>query len=96
MIPAGKKVIADRLYMPEASPEDTVSCRNRLDPKEVKEFKKRGRARHESFNAGVKRFACMQSWRHAYEKHVIAFESVIVVLQYNLDCGDELFNMFEE
>ena len=95
-IPIGKKVIADRMYMSEASPGDTISCRNRFDTPEVKEFKKRGRARHETFNAGIKKFACMREWRHEFEKHVIAFEAIIVVLQCNLDCGDELFNLLED
>ena len=95
LIPDGKRVVADRLYKSESGPNGTTSVRNRLDPPDVAEFKKRGRGRHETFNAAVKKFACMREWRHEYEKHVICFEAIIVMLQICLDCGDELFDIAE-
>ena len=95
MIPDGKKVIGDRLYKSESGPEGTTCVRNRLDPPDVAEFKTRGRGRHETFNAAVKKFRCMREWRHEYGKHVICFDAVIVMLQHCLDCGDELFDIAE-
>ena len=96
MIPVGKKVIANMGYAAESGPEGTVSVRNSLDSPEVREFKKRARARQETFNAAIKRFECMRYWRHDLNRHKIAFYSIVVMLQYNLDCGDELFHLLED
>ena len=95
LIPNGKKVVGDRLYKSESGPGGTTSVRNRLDPPDLAEFKKRIRGRHEVFNSGVKKFAFMQEWHHEYEKHVIVFDAIIVLLQYCFDCGDELFDVVE-
>ena len=90
-IPPGKKVIADRIYTSESG---TVSAPNRLDEDDVKEFKSRARARHETLNRLIKNFRCMSTpWRHGRDKHVVFFEACCVVVQYNLDCGDELFDI---
>ena len=97
MIPAGKKAIADRIYSPESAPEQTIAARNRLDPPDVKEFKRRARGRHEGLNRFVRWFLCMKVvWRHKYNKHVIFFDAVIVVIQYTLDFGDELFDILPD
>jgi len=91
MVPPGKKVIADRKY---SCFPDTVSAPNRQDHDDVKEFKRRCMARHESLNRLIKGFKCMSTpWRHSRNKHVIFFEACCVMVQYNLDCGDELFDV---
>jgi hypothetical protein len=93
MVPPGKKVVADRIYSPES---ETISAPNCLDTEEVKKFKRRVRARHESCNRLIKNFKCMSTrWRHPKDKHVIFFEACCVVVQYNLDAGDELFDVVQ-
>jgi hypothetical protein len=92
MIPPGKLFIADKKY---SCFPDKVAVRNRQDPPELKEFKRRALARHEALNSRIKKFGCMKNcWRHDREKHVVFFEFCLVVIQYKLDCGeDHLFDV---
>jgi hypothetical protein len=55
---AGKKAIADRAY---SGPQ--IAKRNEFDSAEVKMFKKRARARHETFNARIKSFNALDNFR---------------------------------
>jgi hypothetical protein len=59
-IPAGKKVIGVKAYK-----YPVCSIRNPLDSREVKDFKSRARARHESFNGRIKKFRVLAvAFRH--------------------------------
>ena len=90
MIPPGHRVIADNGYKGEAI---VVSKPNSNDPGELKKFKRRARARHESFNGRIKNFQCLaERFRHGVNKHVIAFEAVCVIVQYQLENGSPLFD----
>jgi len=92
-IPEGKRVITDRSYRVEDL-EGVCSCPNREDPEDLALFKSRVRARQERINAAIKSFKCIDHvWRHARKDHVIFFEACCVVCQYNMDCGDVLFDV---
>lgn len=94
-IPPGKKAVADRLYSAE---REKISTRNPFDTAEVKKFKGRASARHESFNARLKHMGILdQPFRHgrggnALEKHKTVFEAVCVITQYDLENGQPLFD----
>ena len=54
----------------------------------------RARARHETFNARIKNFACLDArFRHGMSKHKICFEAVCVIVQYQLENGAPLFDL---
>jgi hypothetical protein len=90
-IPAGMKGVADNGYRGE---KFVLSTSNRLDSKDVRDFKRRARARHESFNGRLKNFQCLEArFRHDIEKHKIAFEAVAVICQYQMENGSRLFDV---
>ena len=93
LIPAGKKVIADQGYNGEPH---VVSTRNFLDSKQIREFKSRARARHETFNGRLKAFCILKNFfRHKLEKHGPVFEAICVIVQYQLDHGGKLFDVYK-
>ena len=86
----GKKVIVDGTYQgdPKLAKPD---C---LESKRLKNFKSRGRLRHESFNGRLKKFATLnQTFEHGIEKHKYAFEAICVICQNSMDNGSELFEI---
>jgi hypothetical protein len=88
-IPAGKKVIADRIYR-----DPVCSIRNPQDTPEVRKFKRRARARHETFNGRLKTFKVLaEKFRHGPEKCKAVFEAVCVITQYELENGHPLFDV---
>jgi hypothetical protein len=90
-IPAGKKVIGDNGYRGEHA---TISTHDAHDEAELRKFKSRARSRHESFNARLKAFRCLDvRLRHGIEKHRIAFQAVCVICQYQLENGSPLFDV---
>lgn len=106
-IPFGKLVVADRGYRGEDIEEGgqfrTLSIRNTCDSKELKEFKRRVRARHEIFNGRLKNFAILnERFRHRVSKrngpkdvlaaHKAAFEAVCVICQYDMENGNPLLD----
>jgi DDE superfamily endonuclease len=88
-IPAEKKVIADRAYK-----DPTCTIRNPIDTPEVKKFKRRARACHESLNSRLKNFKVLaERFRHGHEKHEAVFEAVCIITQYELENGHPLFDV---
>jgi hypothetical protein len=88
-LPAGKKLVGDKGYrgMPVV-----VSTPNPFDADELREFKRRARARHETFNARLKVFGCLNDrFRHRLEKHKTVFEAVCVIIQFQMENGSPLF-----
>jgi hypothetical protein len=90
-IPPGKRVIADKAYDAE---EDShiLSTNNQFDAESVKEFKRRARARHETFNGIMKEWKCLDTrFRHGRNKHLgcpehqICFDAVLVMCQYLIE-----------
>jgi hypothetical protein len=87
-IPAGKRVIADKGYRGEPA---IISTPNPHDPPDVRHFNSRTRARHESFNARIKNFSCLEErFRHGIDKHRICFKAICVIVQYQLENGSPL------
>ena len=69
-IPAGKKAIGDNGYRGE---DAIIRIPNAHDEAELQKFISRTRSRHESFNARLKAFRCLDvRLRHGIEKHRIA------------------------
>jgi hypothetical protein len=91
MIPEGHQVIADRRYMGEPTQISTPTLH---DPAELRKFKSRVRACHESFNARIKNFKCLEErlTRHGVDNHKTVFEAVCIICQYRLENGSPLFD----
>lgn len=91
-IPEGKMAVGDSGYKGEAPGK--ISINREKDSKEVRDFKHRVRARHESFNSRIKVFKILdERFRHGKEKHQIAFESVCVLCQFDMENGHPLMEV---
>jgi DDE superfamily endonuclease len=89
-IPPNKKFIGDKGY---AGEDSKISTPNTHDALEIKDYKKRARARHETFNKRLKDFAILRHvFRHgqctqeeqSFKEHQVVFESICVLLQYDM------------
>ena len=84
------RIVADSGYPGEPN----LLVPNRFDEPEVKTFKSRARARHETFNCRIKVFkALSERFRHKLCRHQSAFEAVCILVQYQLECGLPLFDI---
>jgi hypothetical protein len=93
-IAPGKKVHADRGYESNFADESMLSTPNTLDSKGCHNFKSRSRLRLETLNGRLKKYECLnQTFRHGQEKQSLAFQAVIVTIQYHMDNGSELFKI---
>jgi DDE superfamily endonuclease len=96
-IPDGKRVIADQGYKAESM----LSTRNPMDSEEVKELKRRAKARHETFNGLLKNFQILsQRFRttnggehHRLNRHKTVFEGCCVLVMYEIEDEHPLFNV---
>jgi DDE superfamily endonuclease len=92
MIPPSKKVIADKGY--RCKNDKTLSTPNPFDSDILKTFKRRTRARHETFNKRIKQFGILSGcFRHKLAKHQCVFEAICVIVQYDMDSGYKLFDV---
>jgi hypothetical protein len=99
-IPEGKRLIGDSGYQGEPS---KMAVTREDDSVEVKKFKARVKARHETFNSRLKGFRILSlPFRHgldvkneetALEPHKIVFHAVCVAVQYDMDNGNPLFEI---
>ncbi len=90
-IPGRTQVIGDRGYRGEPT---KISTPNPHDSEVAGGYKRRARARHESFNQRIKIFKILDSkFRHDIEKHKVAFEAVCVIVQYDMKNGHPLFEI---
>jgi DDE superfamily endonuclease len=90
-IPPGKLITGDKGYrgLPHL-----ISTSNPRDPEELRLFKRRARARHESFNKRIKDFKCLQNcFRHGVDNHQAVFFAVCVVVQFQMENGSPLFDL---
>jgi hypothetical protein len=91
---AHQKVIGDEGY--RGSPEK-ASTRNRaFDSREVKSFKNRALARHETVNSRLKAFAIINqpfrtTGQRRLPRHQAAMEAACVIVQYELENKSPLF-----
>lgn len=84
----GKLAVGDRAY---GSARNTAVKEN-TDPKALHNFKSRALSRHEAFNGRLWNFSILKDcFRHPFRKHPVAVEAICVLLQYQMDGGDELF-----
>lgn len=93
-IPAGKKAIADSGYVGEADLGGKVAVTRDTDSEELKRFKGRAKARHETFNKHLKDFVVLDvPFRQQNLSHGAVFEAVCIVVQYDLLNGYPLFDV---
>lgn len=86
-IPDGHRGIGDEGYVGEPG---KAATRNEFDPPEVKDLKRRAKARQESVNSKLKAFGILKNvfrttGKQRLEKHQLAFEACLVIVQYELD-----------
>jgi len=90
----GKLVIADRGYISSKLDEQMLCTPSWFDHPDVLNFKSRARLRHETLNGRMHNYKTMRdTWRHGGKKLGIAFEAVAVIIQYQMDSGEELFSL---
>lgn len=92
-IKAHQKVIGDEGY--RGVPEK-VSTRNTFDSKEIKDFKRRAKARQETINSRLKAFGIIgQAFRttgtRRLERHKAVMEACCVIVQFELENKSPLF-----
>ena len=94
-IPDDCRAIGDEGYRGEPS---KVSTKNTFNSDELKQFENRVRARHETVNSRLKAFDILgQVFRtkgtNRMQYHKSAFEACCVIVQYEIDNGNELFKV---
>lgn len=83
--------IADKGYSGQAK----LSAKNPRDPKPLRQFKSRALARHETFNGRLKMFGALsQCFKHDVDKHIFVFEAICVTVQYQMDNGSPIFDVY--
>jgi DDE superfamily endonuclease len=88
-IPDGRKIIADKAYRGESNKFATP---NEHDTINTAKFKGRARARHETYNKRIKDYQIIrQQFRNNLIKHKTAFEAVCILVQYDIEHGNPLF-----
>ena len=89
----GQLVIGDKGYIGQ-DVDDMMMTPNSHDPEEVRKFKGRARARHESFNKVLKRFHILDNrFMHSEEQHKMCFDAVLVICQYQMEMGAPIFDV---
>jgi hypothetical protein len=86
-IPEGRQTIGDQGYVGEP---DKVATRNEFDTPEVREQKKRAKARQETVNEKLKTFKIVSETfrtkgKERLRKHQAVTEACLVIIQYELD-----------
>jgi hypothetical protein len=90
----GQRALGDTAYTGEAGVTGKASVSRRADSDELKQFKARAKARHETFNSRLKAFHILEDrFRHGFNKHQMVFEAVAVLCQYDLENGHGLFDI---
>jgi hypothetical protein len=88
-IPDGKLLIGDQGY---AGKGQVVSIRSEFDTARVKAFKRRARARHETFNGLLKEYKILSTRFCSHvSKHKSVFEAICVISQYEIEGPRPLF-----
>ena len=90
-VPASKRVLGDSAYKSSSK----ASVKDALDSRELKSFKNRALARHETFNGRIKTFSVLENrWRHCLTKHKSVLEAVCILVQYDMENGFPLFEVY--
>ena len=94
LLEKGKMAIGDKGYNGHPG---FVSTPNPHDPTAVKKFKSRASKRHETFNARIKTFDCLNGrFRHSVKRFASCFEAVCVICQYQIEIDYPLFDLLVE
>ena len=90
-LPAGKLLIADKGY----NNEEQICTPNVFDSDELKNFKSRARARHETFNGRIKEFRILSERFRSnnIEFHQTVFEAVCVLVQFSIENDRPLLSL---
>ena len=88
-IPDNQRGIGDEGYVGEPT---KLSTQNEFDSSEVKQLKRRAKARQETINAKLKSFGILNqvfrtTGKQRFAKHKAALEACLVLIQYELDNG---------
>ena len=84
------KAVGDKGYRGENA---LISVHNSLDSPQVREFKKRALARHETMNKRLKNFSCLgERFRHKFHNFKKFLLAVVVTVQFQFENGSPLFN----
>jgi hypothetical protein len=87
----GNLVIVDRGYI-DQNHKNKLAWPNIQNSPAVTNFESRTRLRQETFNGRLKFFSILKKqFSHGQEKHKIAFEAVLVIVQYQMDNGSPIF-----
>jgi DDE superfamily endonuclease len=96
----GKMLIADSIFKAGKKPDhqDEVgmfALPSSADPEELRRFKSRARARHESFNGRLKYFSFLRDGYRGVDidKHGSAFKAICVIVQYQMENGSPIFSI---
>ena len=82
-IPKGKRAVADSGYRGEDGKTCAITIKSETN--ELKEFKAKIKSCQGVFNSKVKAFTCTAiKFCHGKEVHAMTFESVCILLQYNI------------
>jgi hypothetical protein len=91
LLSPGEKIIADKIYQ-----DAQYFITPRTFPYEL-DLQKQIRARHETVNGKLKRFACLHSFfRHNKDKHVNCFMAVAEIVQMIIVTEEPLYIWDEE
>ena len=73
-IPENKYALGDSAY----KSSNKATFKKKIDSKELRDFKNRALARHETFNGRIKNFGSLANrWRHCIKKHKSVMEAVV-------------------
>jgi hypothetical protein len=88
-----KRTLSDRGYRTTRVDEQGMfSYPDNMDSKALGNFKSRGRLRQETFNGRLKFFRSLSdTFRHGFDKHKFVFEAIVVIVQYQMDNGSEIY-----
>lgn len=92
---AKKVCIVDRGFrMEDKSLEKSLCFPDLMDDKKTHEFKTRARLRQEIYNARLKYFSSLaQTFEYGFDRHKIVVHAVAVTVQYQMDCGNPIFEL---
>jgi len=91
----GQVMVADNGY---SGTNGKCATRNKFDSAEVKDIKERGKAREETINSRLKTFGILnENFRTTgakrLDRHKVAMEACLVIIQYELENGNGLFTV---
>jgi hypothetical protein len=89
-IPAGKRAVGNSGY---AGKPEHVTVKSHLDSDAVKALKRRAQACHNTFHGRIEKLKILdERFFHGLKKHKAAFETACIIMQYDLENGNPLFD----